>query len=191
MCPLTPLQIIVQGLLSYFHTSSCSTSSQLWLLMVAFLIPSLYYMVQLFIFIYLEVSLFCALPSSQALFFSCSYLAAFWQIFPLPALITLPCSLHYLLDLAAAVGAVDANQTSDILLPTWYPWSDGPGVYPTLAVLWSGHVTNGPTEKAKPSPRHYKSDQWSGSVSDLFMSAAHNYLEHCHVWFTCLAVQLP
>lgn len=45
---LTWFQVLVQAFLVPFHTSSCFISSQLWLLQEAFLISSLYCLLQLF-----------------------------------------------------------------------------------------------------------------------------------------------
>lgn len=127
-----------QAFLLLFHTSSCFISSQLWLLQDAFLISSLYCLVQLFPRVALAV---CAGSSAGItlllLLFDC-FLASLLSFL---ALITVPSSLHYLLDLAEAVAAArDGKQASGILTPIWHPWCDGHYVYPTLAVDWSAYV---------------------------------------------------
>lgn len=83
------------------------------------------------------------------------------NLFSFPALITVPSSLHYLLDLAVVVAAADEKQASDILTLIWYPLCDGHDVYPTLAVEWSAYVftlASWSKKKMKTNPRHCKSD---------------------------------
>lgn len=157
--PLTRFQVLVQAFLVPFHTSSCFISSQLWLLQEAFLISSLYCLLQLFPCVVLVV---CAGSFAGITLFLLLFDCFLASLLSFLALITVPSSLHYLLDLAEAVAAArDENQASDILTPIWHPWCDGQYVYPTLAVHWSAYVfTLATWSKNKPetNPGHCKLD---------------------------------
>lgn len=148
-----------QAFLLPFHTSSCFISPQLWLLQEAFLISSLYCLVQLFPCAVLAV---CAGSFASITLFFLLFDCFLTSLLSFLALITVPSSLHYLLDLAEAVAAArDEKQASDILTPIWHPWCNGQYVYPTLAVDWSAYVFSLATwckNKPKTNLRHCKLD---------------------------------